>query len=245
VAADGRRHVLAIGGFRGFDEAWASGDGVPLLLSHAARLSGAKAPKICIMNTASADDPAGYLRMYRALAPLRGMVTHLALFPMPNVSDPADLLLSQDVIYVGGGSVANMLAIWRVHGLDAVMRSAWEAGIVLSGVSAGAICWFHGGTTDSFGPVLRPFTDGLGLLAGSYSPHYDSEPGRRPLFESLIAAQALPAGIACEDGAAAHFADDSLHEIVADRGGASGYLVERDNEGSAKETALPARLLTA
>ncbi len=237
--------MLAIGGLAGSDEAGSSRDGVPLLLSHAARLSGAKEPKICIINTAFADDPGMYLRMYRRLAPLRGLVNHLALFPMPNVSDPSDLLLSQDVIFVGGGSVANMLAVWRVHGLDAVMRSAWQAGIVLSGVSAGAICWFLGGTTDSFGPQLRPFTDGLGLLAGSYCPHYDSEPLRRPLFQSLIAAGTLPAGIACDDGAAAHFADDSLHEIVTDRAEAGGYLVERHDDGTAEETRLPARQLIA
>ena len=96
---------------------------------------------------------------------------------MPNVADPEDLLLSQDVIFVGGGSVANMLAVWRVHGLDLIMRKAWQAGIVLAGSSAGGICWFDAGTTDSFGPELRAFTDGLGLLAGSYCPHYDSEPG--------------------------------------------------------------------
>src|SRR5215472_5871060 len=134
---------------------------------------------------------------------------------MPSVADPADLLLSQDVIFVGGGSAANMLAVWRVHGLDVVMRDAWQAGIVLAGVSAGAICWFVGGTTDSFGP-LRPFIGGLALLPGSYCPHYDSEPGRRPFFHQLVAAGTLPAGIACDDGAAAHFADDSLDEVVAD-----------------------------
>jgi peptidase E len=183
--------------------------------------------------------------MYNRFAPLRGLVSHLALFPMPTVEDPADLLLSQDVIFVGGGSVANMLAVWRVHGLDAIMRTAWEAGIVLAGVSAGAICWFSGGTTDSFGPALRPFTDGLGMLGGSYCPHYNSEPGRRPLFQSLIADGTLPAGIACDDGTAAHFADDSLHEVVANRGEAHGYLVERDGSGSARETRLPTRLLTA
>jgi len=107
-------------------------------------------------------------------------LSHLALFPMPNVADPEDLLLSQDVIFVGGGSVANMVAVWRVHGLDQILRKAWQAGIVLTGSSAGGICWFESGTTDSFGRELRAFTDGLGLLAGSYCPHYDSEPGRRP-----------------------------------------------------------------
>jgi peptidase E len=181
--------------------------------------------------------------MYELASRIPARVSHLQLFPMPNVCDPADLLLSQDVIFVGGGSVANMLAVWRVHGLDQVMRAAWQAGIVLAGVSAGAICWFSGGTTDSFGPVLRPFTDGLGILAGSYCPHYDSEPARRPLFQSLVAGGLLPAGIACDDGAAAHFRDDVLAEIVADRAGAGGYLVEPAEGGRFTERRLDVRLL--
>jgi peptidase E len=159
------------------------------------------------------------------------------------VADPEDLLLSQDVIFVGGGSVANMLAVWRLHGLDQIMAKAWQAGIVLSGVSAGAICWFTSGTTDSFGTDLRPFTGGLGLLAPSYCPHYDSEPGRRPLYQSLIAGGSLPPGIACDDGAAAHFVDDSLAEIVADRPGARGYLVAVAEPGTAVETAVESRFL--
>jgi peptidase E len=138
-----------------------------------------------------------------------------------------------------------MLAVWRLHGLDQIMARAWQAGIVLSGVSAGAICWFTSGTTDSFGTDLRPFTSGLGLLAPSYCPHYDSEPGRRPLYQSLIAAGSLPPGIACEDGAAAHFVDDSLAEIVADRPGARGYLVELAEPGTAVETAVDSRILQA
>ena len=161
---------------------------------------------------------------------------------MPTVSDPADLLMSQDLIFVGGGSVANMLAVWRAHGLDTVMREAWQAGIVLSGVSAGAICWFEGGTTDSFGPELRPFTAGLGLLAGSYCPHYDSEPRRRPVYQALVVGGSLPAGIACDDGAAAHLVDDALAEIVADRPGALGYRVQ-GADGRAAEAPLPTRMI--
>jgi peptidase E len=115
--------------------------------------------------------------------------------------------------------------------------------VVLAGVSAGAICWFEGGTTDSFGVDLRPFTGGLGLLAGSYCPHYDSEPGRRPLFTSLIAAGALPAGIACDDGAGAHFVDDELDAVVGGLPGAAGYLVGPDGAGGFTETALAARPL--
>jgi peptidase E len=163
---------------------------------------------------------------------------------MPNVSDPEDLLLSQDVIFVGGGSVANMVAVWRVHGLDVIMRKAWQAGIVLAGSSAGGICWFEGGTTDSFGRKLRAFGDGLGLLAGSYCPHYNSEPRRRPLYHQLIADGALPSGIACDDGAAAHFTDDTLTELIADRPGSSAYRVTTGaNDPGITETRLDTRYL--
>jgi peptidase E len=243
VAGDGRRHVLAIGGIRTSDGIGLTKDGVPLLVHHAVRLSGRAAPKICIINTASGDDPAGYVRMYSALSAMPTRISHLQLFPMPNVMDVSDFLLNQDIIFVGGGSVANMLAVWRVHGLDDVLRQAWHAGVILTGVSAGAICWFGGGTTDSFGPVLRPFTDGLRVLAGSYCPHYDSEPGRRPLYQALVADGSLPPGVACDDGAAAHFIDDSLAEVVADRPGAQGYLVEPATDGVAIETKVETRLL--
>jgi peptidase E len=195
-----------------------------------------------MLSTAMGDDPAAQLRMHALLPDIPARVTHLQLFPMPSAADPADLLLSQDVILVGGGSVANMLAVWRTHELDRVMRAAWQAGVVLAGVSAGAICWFEGGTTDSFGPALRPFTGGLALLAGSYCPHYSSEPARRPLYQALVADGTLAPGIACDDGAAAHFADDALAEIVADRPGALGYRVRRDGSGCA-ETPIQARLL--
>ena len=229
-----------MGGLRG---PWpGDADGVPPFVRFAAELSGSAAPKICVLNTAMGDDDAGFLRAYSLLAGLPGRASHLQLYPMPNVADPAELLLSQDVIFVEGGSVANMLAVWRVHGLDEIMRQAWESGIVLSGVSAGAICWFESGTTDSFGP-LRPFTDGLGLLKGSYSPHYDSEPERRPLYRRLIAEGSLPGGIACDDGAAAHFIDDTLAEIVTDRPDAAGYLVERGSDGAVTETTARSRLL--
>lgn len=212
---------------------------VPPQLEYAMRLAGRPAPRLCLLNTAAGDDPRWTLLMYDRCAGYPARVSHLALFPMPNVADPEDLLLSQDVIFVGGGSVANMLAVWRVHGLDVIMRKAWQAGVVLAGSSAGGICWFEGGTTDSFGRELRAFTDGLGLLPGSYCPHYDSEPARRPLYRRLVAAGELPGGIACEDGVAAHFADETLAELVADRPGSAAYRVE---PGIA-ETRLQARYL--
>ncbi len=233
-----------MGGLSGPEEIVPGELAAPPLLAYAAQLSGSRAPRICVLNTASGDDPAAYLRTYDLFAAIPGRVAFLRLFPMPNTADPEDLLLSQDVIFVGGGSVANMLAVWRVHGLDRIMRAAWQAGIVLSGVSAGAICWFTAGTTDSFGTDLRPFTDGLGLLSPSYCPHYDSEPGRRPLYQSLVANGTLSPGIACDDGAAAHYVDDDLAEIVADRGAARGYRVDRSDGGRAAETILDARVLT-
>ncbi len=240
MAADGRRHILAIGGF---GPARQQDPRLPALTAHALALSGAAQPRVCVLNTAVGDDPAGLVRMYALFSEHGARPSHLQLFPMPNVADPADLLLSQDVIFVGGGSVANMVAVWRVHGLDHLMRQAWEAGIVLAGVSAGAICWFSGGTTDSFGPELRAFSAGLGMLPGSYCPHYSSEPTRRPAYHSFVADGTLAAGHACDDGAAAHYADDRLAGIVADRPGVTGYLVEPDGAGGSVETVLPVSVL--
>jgi peptidase E len=220
-------------------------DAVPLQVKYAMELSGHARPKLCVLNTAVGDDPSTYLRFYERLATTPAQVRHLALFPMPSVANPEDLLMSQDVIFVGGGSVANMLAVWRVHGIDEILRKAWHAGIVLAGSSAGGICWFDGGTTDSFGTILRPFTDGLGMLAGSFCPHYNSEEERRPLYRRLVADGRLPGGIACDDGAAAHFADETLAEVVSDRPEAGAYLVEPDDAGGAVESPLPVRFLGA
>jgi peptidase E len=216
---------------------------LPRLMRHALDLSGRAEPRVCVLNTAMGDEPGWFSWMYPALLAAGARPSHLALFPMPNVADPAELLLSQDVILVGGGSVANLAAVWRVHGLDRVMRTAWEAGIVLAGVSAGALCWFEGGTTDSFGIQLRPFTAGLGLLAGSYCPHYSSEPARRPLYESLVADGTLPPGIACDDGTAAHFSGSELAAIVSEQPGRAGYRVEPDGSGGVTGTELPVSLL--
>ena len=220
-------------------------DSAPLQVQYAMELTGRPAPKLCVLNTAVGDDPSANLRVYDRLATTPARVRHLALFPMPNVADPEDLLMSQDVIFVGGGSVANMVAVWRVHGIDEILRKAWQAGIVLAGSSAGGICWFEGGTTDSFGIKLRPFTDGLAMLAGSFCPHYNSEGERRPLYNRLVADGALPGGLACDDGTAAHFIDETLTEQVSDRPGMNAYRVVPDGAGGATETPLPVRFLGA
>ena len=161
---------------------------------------------------------------------------------MPNVEDPEDFLMSQDIIFVGGGSVANMVAVWRVHGIDEILRKAWHAGIVLAGSSAGGICWFEGGTTDSFGARLRPYTDGLGMLAGSFCPHYHSEAERRPLYQRLVAEGALPGGLACDDGVGAHYVDDALAEMVSDRPDGDAYRVEPDGDGRLHRDRAPGPL---
>jgi peptidase E len=170
--------------------------------------------------------------------------THLELFSMPNVPDVRAHLLAQDVIWVGGGSVANLLAVWRTHGLHEVMRECWEEGVVLGGVSAGSICWYVGGPTDSFGHDLRPVLDGLALLPYGNGVHYDSEEQRRPLLHRLVAEQVLPTSHATDDGVGLVYDGSELVEAVSDRPGAAAYLVERGPDGSAVETRLEPRLLT-
>ena len=151
----------------------------------------------------------------------------------------------QDVIYVGGGNTAHLLALWRLHGLDTILRDAWLGGTVLSGVSAGMLCWFAAGVTDSFGAGLAPLHDGLGLIAGSACPHYDGEAARRPRYHELVAS-GFPAGYAADDGAALVFegATATLTEVVASRPRAAGYRVEL-RDGAVVEDRLPARLVTA
>lgn len=197
-----------------------------------------RAPKVTFLGTACGDNPALYHEFYGA-AQRRGLrASHLQLFTMPNVDDVTAHLLDQDVVWVWGGSVAGLLAMWRLHGVDEAMRTAWEAGVVLTGVSAGSICWHVGGTTDSFGPGLRPITNGLGLLPYSNGVHYDTEEQRRPLFQSLVADGTLPTGYATDDGAGVLYRGTEMVGAYAERGGAGAYLVERGPDGNAVETPL-------
>jgi peptidase E len=200
-------------------------------------------PRLSYLGTATGDDPVRIAGVYGAFAGSEVQVSHLSLFPMPTVSDVRAHLLAQDVVWVGGGSVANLLAVWRVHGLHQVFREAWQAGVVLAGVSAGSLCWHVGGTTDSYGPDLRPVTDGLGLIPTSNGVHYDSEEQRRPLYHRLVADGTLPGGHATDDGAGLVYRGTELVEAVADRAGAAAYRVERDADGTVVETRLEPRRL--
>jgi dipeptidase E len=207
-------------------------------------------PRVCFVGTASGDAPAYLTRFYRAFSGRDCIPTDLTLFNSGTMSrrperteDIASFVFEQDVLYVGGGNTANLLALWRMHGIDRAIRAAWEAGTVLCGLSAGMICWFECSLTDSFGP-LAPLRDGLGLLPGSACPHYDGDLGeseRRPRFQALIAA-GFPAGYAADDGAALCFRDTELAEVVTSRPRAGAYRVEL-RDGAIVEERLPARYL--
>ena len=212
------------------------------LLTYAMELSNVASPRVCVVNTAGGDDARWQSWSYAALAAVGAQPTHLSLFTMPNVPDIEAHLLACDVIWVGGGSVANLLALWRLHGVDTAMRAAWEAGVVLGGVSAGSICWHIGGNTDSFGPDLRPVTNGLALLPHSNAPHYDAEAQRRPLFQKLIADGTLPDGYATDNGAGLLYRGTELVECVAERADAYCWQVVR-NGNEAIETRLDVRRL--
>jgi peptidase E len=211
--------------------------------SLAARLARAGPhPRLCIIATAVGENPSWLAALHHAFSKLDMVVSHLNLFTMPNVDDIENHLSKQDVIWVSGGSTANLLALWRVHGLDTALRSAWQAGVVLMGVSAGSICWHIGGTTDSFGLPLRPITDALAFLPYSNSPHHDAEPERRPLIHKLIGDGTLPAGYATDNGAGLLYHGTDLHEAVTEKPGALAYEIHRQGDG-AVETALPTRVL--
>jgi len=169
------------------------------MLGTALELTKAERPRVCLVLTASGDDASYYALCYEAFAAAGCDVTQLRLFPQPD-ADPTERLCSSDLVWVGGGSVANLLALWRLHGVDQAMRAAWESGVILGGVSAGSICWHQGGTTDSFGPDLRPVDDALGFLPFANGVHYDSEAQRRPLLHRLLAEGVLgPVAYATDD----------------------------------------------
>lgn len=211
-----RRHIVAMGGggFSMEPENPLLDDYVLDLARRTRRIRGRKV-KIAFVPTASGDSDTYLHQFYRAFRPARAEATDLALFDR-EVRDLSAFVLAQDVIYVGGGNTANLLAVWRVHGLDRVMREAWRHGVVLSGISAGAICWFQSGITDSFGGGFRRLDGGLGFLRGAMTPHYDGEPTRRPVLHRLIR-RGFPSTLALDDGAAAHIAGTRLAEVVSSR----------------------------
>jgi dipeptidase E len=227
-----RRRILAMGG-GGFTM-----ESTLALDRFALELTGKPVPRICFLPTASGDPREQATRFHERFSAWPCEPSILSLFHLGRDRiDPREHLLAQDLIYVGGGSMRNMLAVWREHSVDEIMRAAWERGIVLAGLSAGAMCWFEGGITMS-GGFAAP-ANGLGLVGGSLSVHMDGEPERLPIFRQAIATGRLPAGLAADDGAALLLRGTELERCVASRGGARVLSVEADGDGGTVERELP------
>ena len=206
------------------------------IFARALELSGKDRPRVLFILTASGDDPQYLAAMYSALADTDCDVDHLALFPQPN--RPVDEAIDKaDVVWVGGGSVANLLALWRLHGVDTALRRAWESGTVLGGVSAGSICWHVGGPTDSFGKELAPVTDALGFLPYGNGVHYDSEEQRRPLLHELVSSGTLPESYATDDRVAIVYRGTEPVEVITDvpDTDAAAYRVTIGEDGVVEE----------
>jgi len=214
------------------------------LVHYAVDLSGADAriPKVCHIGTAMGDQRWFNAEMDEAGRHAGYAMSHLNLFTMPNVEDVEGHLMEQDVVWVNGGSVANLPAVLRVHDLDQILRRVWEAGVVLAGVSAGSICWFEGGTTDSFGAELRAVTNALGFLPYGNGVHYDSEARRRPLVHRLVADGTLPTTHCTDDGVGLLYRGTELVEAVTEQDGKGAYVVTRDGDTAVEERLEPRRL---
>ncbi len=229
------RQIVAFGG-GGFSME----SGNPLLDNYVLGLSAAERPRICFLPSASGDADHYIVRFYRAFPADRCEPSHISLFRREQgPADPRRHLLSQDLIYVGGGSVISLLGVWRAHGIDSVLREAWAAGIVLCGLSAGSLCWFTEAVTGFHGEPRR--VEGLGLLPFSNCVHYEPGSDRRLAYQGFIREGMRP-GYAAGDGAALHFTGSKLSAVVTSRPQAGGYRVEL-KKGEIVETPIPSTYL--
>jgi dipeptidase E len=226
-----KRQIIAIGGAALMPEL----DNL-LLIDYFLKQTGKRKPKVCFIGTAHGDAEAGRLRFYAGMSQFSCTPTHLPLFAR-TPRDLASFVLEQDAVFVGGGNTRSMLAVWRDWGLDVHLRTAWQRGVVLGGWSAGSICWFEQGITDSIAGPLTAL-DGLGFLPGSNCPHYDSEAMRRPTYQRLVASGKIAEGYAADDGVALHFVDGRLLRAVSNRPRARGWRLSRSGK-RAVERALP------
>ncbi|WBQ06144.1 peptidase E [Kribbella sp. CA-293567] len=210
------------------------------LISYAVSLAGATGPaKLCFLPTAEGDNPYA-VQWFEDAFGNDSLVeaSVLTLFTAPNVPDVREHLLAQHVLWVGGGSVVNLMAVWRAHGLPEILHEAWQAGVVMAGQSAGSLCWHLGGPTDSFGE-LSAFSNGLGWLPWSNGVHDDlGDQPRRTAYREMVASGALPAGYATEGGVGLHYIDGAFSEAVSVVPGARAWYVE-----GGRETAVEARYL--
>jgi dipeptidase E len=231
-----KRQILAMGGGGFLME-----PENPLLDDFFYQLSGKTKPKVCFVSTAGGDDAAYIQKFYDAMETRQCEPSSLSLFKAP-LGSLRDYVFSKDVIYVGGGNTRNLLVLWKEWGLDVILREAYEAGIVIGGISAGSICWFEEGVTDSIPGSLTALKC-LGILEGSNCVHYDGEAERRGSYQSLIRA-GMKAGYACDDGVAGYFVNEKLVEFVSSRKTANAYRVEQIT-GQVIETVVSARYLGA
>jgi peptidase E len=209
-------------------------------IRYMAELTGKPRPKLLYLPTASADSPAGIINWYRYCSPLNVEASHQISFiaSTQQARSWEEVLLSVDGIVCSGGNTLNQQAIWKAHGIDALLRQAWDKGIILGGASAGSLCWFEEGTTDSR-PKELSIVQCLGLLEGSHCPHYDAEPGRRPLYQKLIASGQMKPGYACDNDAGIYFEGANVKRVVSLRPEARVYYVNV-MDGRAVERRLPA-----
>lgn len=233
VAANGQ--IVAIGGMN------YSPTGDVALLRYLRELTGKQRPRACYLPTASGEQLDHVVSFYETAARLDLMASHLSLF-QPPTADLRGYLLENDLIFVGGGNTKSLLALWREWRLDAMLREAWSQGIVLAGVSAGAICWFEQGITDSIPGPLTPLAC-LGYLPGSMCPHYDGEAERRPSFHRMLAEGMIAPGYATEDGVGLHFVGTRLERVVTSRPGKAAYRLDRADDGAVREERMAAEAL--
>ena len=226
------RHIVAIGG--GLTE--------DAVVDYVLKLSGKPTPNVLFINTATGDHPDTLMRTYMRFAARGCVPTHLPLFARTPV-DLEALFLAQDVIWVGGGNTKSMLAVWREYGIDKLLNKAWKHGVILSGSSAGGICWFEGCCTDSFA-VNYVALPALGFLKGSCCPHYDGEPGRPETYQGLITSGQLGDGYAIDEGVGMHFVGKELLEVVTAKEGTGAYRVSLKKNGKIVQKTLPSRLIT-
>jgi peptidase E len=234
--------ILATSG--GFEAGlWKSRKPAGLVLEAIALSAHPEAARLAYLGTAMGDRPEAGLSIHEAFYGTTTEVSVVNVMPRPNFANLREHLLAQDLIWVGGGSVAGLLALWRLHGIDQIMREAWEAGVVLAGVSAGSICWHVGGPTDSFGPELRGIDNALALLPFGNGVHYDAEEQRRPLLHALVGDGSLPLSYATDDGVGVLYEGTDFVEALSERDGAAAYRVERMEDGTVVETRIEPRQL--
>jgi len=232
AGAGTNRKILIAGG--GFNTAF---------LRYMAELTGKTRPKLLYLPTASADSPSGILTFYTNCATLNVEPSHQISFIASTRQTRTweEVLLSVDGIVCSGGNTLNQQVIWKAHGIDVILRQAWDRGIVLGGASAGSLCWFEEGTTDSR-PKELSIVQCLGFLKGSHSPHYDAEPGRRPLYQKLIASGQMKPGYACDNDAGIYFEDNTVKRVVSTRAAAKVYYVSVEGGKVVEKVMEPERI---